>query len=376
MNNNNFVQQIIPFSSEDCRWMKVAINYARHGVGLTGKNPSVGCVIVKKNQVLGVGRTSNGGRPHAEENALSLAGENSKDASLYVTLEPCAHKDQYVSCMEKIVKAKIKKVVIACNDPDQRTNGKAIQFLLSKNISVSTGCLKNEASEIIEGFTKRILFRRPFITSKIASSLDSKIALSNGKSKWITGSNTRNFAHMYRFRSDAILTGINTVIKDNPLLDCRIPGLNNFSPIVIILDSKLKISLNSKIIKRKNIHIITSNECDKNKKSALLKCGINIKIFEYDIGNRISMDLILNYLYELNINNLLIEAGSDINTFFMKNNLIDKIILCRSGYIFGDDSKSFLNEFNLKVIPNTMNYYLKSSFQLENDVIEHWIANY
>ena len=99
--NNNFVQKITPFSSEDCRWMKVAINYARHGVGLTGKNPSVGCVIVKNNQLFGVGRTSNGGRPHAEENALSLAGENSTDASLYVTLEPCAHKEQHISCMEK-----------------------------------------------------------------------------------------------------------------------------------------------------------------------------------------------------------------------------------------------------------------------------------
>ena len=375
MNNNNFVQKTIPFSSEDCRWMKVAINYARHGVGLTSKNPSVGCVIVKDNKLLGVGRTSNGGRPHAEENALSLSGKNSIDASLYVTLEPCAHKEQHTSCMEKIVKAKIKKVVIACNDPDQRTNGKAIKFLLSKNIIVATGCLQNEASELIEGFTKRILFKRPFITSKIASSLDSKIALSNGKSKWITGSNTRNLVHQYRFRSDAILTGINTVIKDNPLLDCRIPGLNNFSPIVFILDSKLKISLDSKIIKRKNINIITSNECNENKKSALLKRGINIKIFKYDIENKISMDLILNYLNELNINNLLIEAGSEINTFFMKNNLIDRIILCRSGHIFGNDSKSFLNEINLKDIPDTMNYHLKSSFQLDNDVIEHWDTN-
>ena len=97
MNNNNFVQKIIPFSSEDCRWMKVAINYARHGVGLTAKNPSVGCVIVKDNQLFGVGRTSNDGRPHAEENALSLSGENSIDASLYVTLEPCAHKEQHIS---------------------------------------------------------------------------------------------------------------------------------------------------------------------------------------------------------------------------------------------------------------------------------------
>ena len=113
MNNRNTVHNITEFSSEDTRWMKVAINYARHGIGLTGKNPSVGCVIVKNNQILGIGRTSNEGRPHAEENALSIAGNNSKNATLYVTLEPCAHKEQHVSCMEKIVKAKIKKVVIA-----------------------------------------------------------------------------------------------------------------------------------------------------------------------------------------------------------------------------------------------------------------------
>ena len=363
------------FSEEDARWMKVAINYARHGVGLTGKNPSVGCVLVKNNQLIGVGRTSNGGRPHAEENALFMAGKKSNGAVLYVTLEPCAHHEGFMPCMKKIVESSIKKVVIACQDPDKRTDGKAIQYLLENNINVILNCLNNEASELIEGFKKRISLNRPYITSKIASSLDSNIALLNGESKWITGANTRNHIHLHRLRNDGILTGINTINNDDAQLDCRIEGLNKFSPSVFILDSELKINLKSKVLKRKNINIITSLDCDKSKRKALIEKGVNVKVLECDKNNIISMKSILNFLNELNINNLLIEAGSNVNTFFLKHKLIDKIILCRSGFVFGDDAQSFFNKINLKSIPKKADFMLNSSFQIENDIIEEWKFN-
>ncbi len=363
------------FTKEDARWMKVAINYARHGVGLTSRNPSVGCVIVKNNQLIGVGRTSNGGRPHAEENALIMAGKNSNGAFLYVTLEPCAHHEDFVPCMKKIVKASIKKVVIACQDPDKRTNGKSIRYLLDNNINVIISCLNDDASELIEGFNKRISCGRPYITSKIASSLDSNIALLNGESKWITGVNTRKYVHLQRLRNDGILTGINTIHNDDAKLDCRIEGLEEFSPIVFILDSKLKIDIKSKILKRKNIFIITSSECNKSKREILIENGINIKILESDKNNIISIKSILDFLNELKINNLLIEAGSIVNTFFFKNKLIDKIILCRSGLVFGRDAQSFFNEINLKSIPKKAIYKLSSSFQIDDDVVEEWKIN-
>ena len=363
------------FNKEDARWMKVAINYARHGVGLTSKNPSVGCVIIKNNQLIGVGRTSNGGRPHAEENALMMAGKNSKGAFLYVTLEPCAHHEDFVPCMKKIVKASIQKVVIACQDPDKRTNGKAVKYLLDNNINVILGCLTKDASELIEGFSKRISCGRPYITSKIASSLDSNIALLNGESKWITGLNTRKYVHLQRLRNDGILTGINTINNDDAKLDCRIEGLEDFSPFVFILDSNLKIDLKSKILKRKNIFIITTSKCNQSKRDVLNENGVKIKILESDKNNIISIKSILYFLNELKINNLLIEAGSMVNTFFFKNKLIDKIILCRSGLVLGSDSQSFFNEINLKTIPKKAIYKLSSSFQIDDDVVEEWKIN-
>ena len=137
MYNHNFVHLLSSYTDEDSRWMKVAINYGLRNVGFTGKNPCVGCVIVKNNELCGFGTTSPGGRPHAEENALKFAGEKSKGAVLYVTLEPCAHYERFIPCMEKIVKSSIKRVVIACLDPDERTNGKAVKYLLEKkNIGI------------------------------------------------------------------------------------------------------------------------------------------------------------------------------------------------------------------------------------------------
>ncbi len=372
MNNYNFVHLISSYTDEDSRWMKVAINYGLRNLGITGKNPSVGCVIVKNNELCGFGVTSPGGRPHAEENAIKFAGEKSKGAVLYVTLEPCAHYERFIPCMEKIVQASIKRVVIACLDPDKRTNGKAVKFLLENNISVSIGCEKVKAMELIQGFEKRVNFKRPYIKSKIASSLDSKISLSNGKSKWITGINTRKLTHLYRLRSDGILTGVNTVNEDNPTLNCRINGLKKYSPHVFILDSKLSINIESKILNRKNISIFTTVFLNKKKEKILKNKGINLTLVRHDKNNQVSLKEVITKLYEQNINNLFIEAGSEINSSLLKENLIDEIILCRSGRIFGNDGRSIINNLNIKEIKDSKNFYFKDSLIIDEDIIESW----
>ena len=375
MKSKNLVNLSSSYTEDDFHWMKVAINYARHGIGLTGKNPSVGCVIVKDNQICGIGRTSNNGRPHAEENALLISGSKSKGATLYVTLEPCAHYEKFTPCIEKILLASIKKVVIACNDPDPRTNGKGIKYLISNGIDVKNGCLENEAEELIQGFRKRTIYKKPFVTTKIASSLDSKIALSNGKSKWITGPNTRRLMHLYRLRNDAILTGVNTVNVDNPQLNCRLPGLKKYSPKIFVLDSKLKIKLDSKILENENITIITSENSSKYKNNLLIEKKINIKILKTDSTGLISVKSIISYLASIKINNLLIEAGTKINTSFIGAKYVDKLILCRSGILFGEDSKSFFSDVGLNKIPKNKNFILKTSLKLDDDIIEHWIIN-
>ena len=372
MNNYNFVHLISSYTNEDSRWMKVAINYGLRNIGFTGKNPCVGCVIVKNNELCGFGVTSPGGRPHAEENALKFAGEKSKGAVLYVTLEPCAHYERFIPCMEKIVQASIKRVVIACLDPDKRTNGKAVKYLLEKNISVSLGCEEFKAMELIQGFTKRLNFKRPYIKSKIASSLDSKISLSNGISKWITGINARKFIHLYRLRSDGILTGVNTVNEDDPTLNCRIKGLKKYSPHVFILDSKLKINIKSKILNRKNISIFTTVFLNKTKEKILKNKGINLILVKHNKNNQVLLKEVIKNLYEQKINNLFIEAGSDINSSLIKENLIDEIILCRSGRIFGNDGRSIVNNLNIKEIKHSNKFYIKDSFTLDEDIIENW----
>ena len=372
MNNYNFVHSISSYTDEDSRWMKVAINYGLRNLGITGKNPSVGCVIVKNNKLSAFGVTSPGGRPHAEENALKLAGEKSKGSVLYVTLEPCAHYERFIPCMEKIIQASIKRVVIACLDPDKRTNGKAVKYLLENNISVSIGCEEAQAMELIQGFAKRLNFKRPYIKSKIASSLDSKISLSNGKSKWITGINTRKMIHLYRLRSDGILTGVNTVNDDNPTLNCRIKGLKKYSPQVFILDSKLNINIQSKILNRKNISIFTTVFLNKKKEKILKNKGINVILVKHNQNNQVLLKEVIKKLYDQKINNLFIEAGSDINSSLIKENLVDEIILCRSGRIFGNDGKSIINNLNIKEIQNSKKFYLKDSFTLDEDIIENW----
>ena len=373
MNNHNFVHSISSYTDEDSRWMKVAINYGLRNVGFTGKNPCVGCVIVKDNRLCGFGVTSPGGRPHAEENALKFAGTKSKGADLYVTLEPCAHYERFIPCMEKIVQASIKRVVIACLDPDKRTNGKAVKYLLEKNISVSLGCEEFKAMELIQGFTKRLNFKRPYIKSKIASSLDSKISLSNGISKWITGINTRKFIHLYRLRSDGILTGVNTVNEDNPTLNCRIKGLKKYSPHVFILDNKLKINIESKILNRKNISIFTTLFLNKKKEKILKNKGINVILVKHNKNNQVLLKEVIKKLNEQKINNLFIEAGSDINSSLIKENLVDEIILCRSGRIFGNDGRSIINNLNIKEIKHSNKFYFKDSFTLDEDIIENWV---
>ena len=372
MNNYNFVHSISPYTDEDSRWMKVAINYGLRNLGITGKNPSVGCVIVKNNKLSAFGVTSPGGRPHAEENALKFAGEKSKGSVLYVTLEPCAHYERFIPCMEKIIQASIKRVVIACLDPDKRTNGKAVKYLLENNISVSIGCEEAQAMELIQGFAKRLNFKRPYIKSKIASSLDSKISLSNGKSKWITGINTRKLIHLYRFRSDGILTGVNTVNEDNPTLNCRIKGLKKYSPHIFILDSKLSINIQSKILNRKNISIFTTVFLNKKKEKILKNKGINLILVRHDKNNQVLLKDVIKKLYEQNINNLFLEAGSDINSSFLKEHLLDEIILCRSGCVFGNDGRSIINNLNIKEIKDSKNFYFKDSSIIDEDIIESW----
>ena len=254
--------------------MKSALSYAKHGIGISGKNPSVGCVILNSDMdLVSLGRTGFNGRPHAEKIALESLKSDITGGVAVITLEPCAHENKNGSCASLLAKSGIKKIYVSCLDPDRRTNGKGVDILRKAGIEVSLGMCESEAKNLNQGFFSRILRSRPYISLKMATSLDSKIATPEGKSKWITGALARKHGHMQRAKSDAILIGINTLIKDDPLLTCRIRGLEKHSPDRIVVDSSLSIPINSNLIKTLKLsplQVWTSKKSDKSKKKKLI----------------------------------------------------------------------------------------------------------
>ena len=218
------------------RWMGAALALAERGVGRTAPNPPVGCVIVKDGVVLGRGWTRPGGRPHAEAEALAQAGDVARGATVYTTLEPCAHvSSRGPACSDSLIAAGASRVVAALLDPDSRTAGQGMARLAEAGIATTCGVREAEAREVAGGFLTRLALGRPRITLKLALSLDGRIALASGESKWITGAAARHHAHLLRARSDVIVVGRGTWETDAPSLDVRLPGLANRSPTVAVL---------------------------------------------------------------------------------------------------------------------------------------------
>ncbi|MGB5482896.1 MAG: bifunctional diaminohydroxyphosphoribosylaminopyrimidine deaminase/5-amino-6-(5-phosphoribosylamino)uracil reductase RibD [Parasphingorhabdus sp.] len=220
----------------DAQFMAVALALSERGRGRTGANPNVGCVIVKKGIIVGRGWTQPGGRPHAEEMALAEAGASANGADIYVTMEPCAHEStRGPTCSNAIIDAKPKRVIVATLDADERTRRRGIDRLGDAGITVSVGIREPEARRAMAGFLSRVENARPFVTLKLAMSLDGCIAMADGTSQWITGDRARAHAHLERARSDAILVGAGTAKADKPGLDVRIDGLTDHSPQPVIL---------------------------------------------------------------------------------------------------------------------------------------------
>lgn len=223
----------------DTRWMAAAISLAARGEGLAHPNPNVGCLIVADGRVVGRGWTQPGGRPHAEAMALAQAGGAARGATAYVTLEPCAHaSDRGPACADSLIDAGVARVVVATTDPDPRTNGAGLARLAANGISTGVDVLADQARAVMPGWWSRATRQRPFVTLKLATSLDGAIAMASGESRWITGDRARSHAHLLRARCDAILVGRGTFDADKPRLDVRLPGLEGRSPARFVLTSR------------------------------------------------------------------------------------------------------------------------------------------
>ncbi len=355
------------------KWMNYAILLAKRSKGITGKNPPVGCVIVKNDILLSSGRTSSSGRPHAEENAINSVKDknNLLGSTMYVTLEPCAHENSTgMSCAKLIAASGICEIFISYIDPDPRTAGKGVTILKKSNIKVYQSYLQDDCLDIYDGFFSRILNKKPFVSLKIACSLDGKIALNNNQSKWITNDLSRNYVHLIRSQNDAIMTTSSTIISDNPEMNCRLDGLENRSPTKVILDRYLKVTHDYKIYNSSpNTEIFTYSllEIDKNiSKNKKIK---NIKI-EKGLSNKDYFNTIFYDLAIRGINNLLIEAGSKINTILLSLGIIDKLLIFRSGKIIGNEGIPMIDNLNINSMNSIENYNLSYLRTFDDDVLE------
>ena len=352
----------LEFNQNDQKFMNLAINLAKKNIGLTRENPSVACVIVKNNVILATGITSRNGRPHAERNSVDKAQSDISNSTIYLTLEPCFHVGKTDPCVDLLIEKKIARVVIACQDPDLRVNGKSIKKLQENGIKTEIGLFEAQAKELNRGFFKAKTQNLPFVTLKLATSLDCKIANKTFESKWITNEKSRKNGHYLRAKNDGILIGGNSVKIDNPTLDCRISGLEEFSPSRIIFSKKLDLDLDSKIFKNTDkikTYIATNNKNDKIHEK-FLKLGAKIIIFE-DLKN------LLNQLCDLGINNLLIEGGAFVSTQFLKANLIDEIIHFQGNQILGADAISAIGDLNLNNLAESLKFTKISSRNLDGD---------
>ena len=355
------------------KWMNYAILQGLRSKGTTGKNPPVGCVIVKNDLLLSYGKTGVSGRPHAEEEAINNVSDkkNLVGSSMYVTLEPCAHKNiNGLSCADQICSTGIKEVFIGCGDPDPRTNKKGINLLKKREIIVHENFLKDKASKLYNGFFSRILNKKPYVSLKIACSLDGKIALKNNKSKWITNELSRSYSHLLRSQNDAIMTSSSTILNDNPKMNCRLNGLEINSPIKVILDRFLKVSAKYNIFDTSNkndifLYSVLERKDHLNENKLVKKIKVNEHLNNKDFFNYIFKDLA-----NKGVNNLLIETGSIINTLLLSLNLVDELLIFRSGNIIGNDGLPFVNNLNFKEINDLKNYKISSLKIFEDDILE------
>lgn len=317
--------------------MRRAFKLAQKAKGMTSPNPMVGAVIVKGNKIIAEGWHEFCGGDHAEVVALKKAGDSARGANLYVTLEPCAHFGRTPPCVDRIISSGIKEVMIGMQDPNPLTKGRSIRLLKKHKIRTRVGFLQDELRQLNESFLKYITTKMPFVTVKCAQTLDGKIATANGHSRWVTSDATRRLTHQLRNDYDAILVGINTILKDNPSLN-PVPRRKSIKKIIV--DSTLRLPFPAKIFSRtttSDIFIATTRRAPQRKVAQFRLKGINVLV---DPGRNAWVDLrwLMRELGRREIANILLEGGAQIIGSALKNQLVDKMQIWISPKIVGDQN--------------------------------------
>lgn len=323
------------FSAADHAFMARALQLAERGLYTTAPNPRVGCVIVRDGRVVGEGWHQRAGEPHAEVLALGQAAGEAAGATAYVSLEPCNHHGRTPPCTEALIQAGIARVVAAARDPNPRVSGGGLGRLAAAGVAVESGLMEAEARELNLGFISRCVRHRPWVRTKLAASLDGKTALANGASKWITGPEARRDAHRWRARSCAVLTGVGTVLADDPRLDVREVETPR-QPLRVVVDSNLSIPPGARMLRDGRALIATAN-CDPEAEEALRRDGV--EILRMGWGGTVELPRLMRELAAREINEVTVEAGRTLTGALLEAGLVDEIVLYLAPTLLGERAR-------------------------------------
>jgi diaminohydroxyphosphoribosylaminopyrimidine deaminase/5-amino-6-(5-phosphoribosylamino)uracil reductase len=326
------------FSAADCTHMARALQLAARGAYTAHPNPMVGCVLVKDGTVVGEGWHQKAGEAHAEINALRAAGDKAKGASAYVTLEPCAHTGKTPPCAHALVEAGVARVVAAMQDPFRTVSGRGLKILQQAGIATEVGLMQAAAESLNAGFISRVIRGRPLVRLKIAASLDGAIAMSNGESQWITGPEARHDVQKLRAKSGAIMTGIGTVLADNPSLNVRAPEIDTrgLQPLRVVLDSRLRTPVTAAMLSLPGSTLVCCT--GDNAAKALEDAGAEVRDFGAH-GSIVNVFEVLAALSEREVNDVLVEAGPQLSGYLLEKDLVDELVIYQSPHIMGSNTR-------------------------------------
>lgn len=325
-------------SAADARFMARALKLAQRGMYTADPNPRVGCVIVKDGNIMGEGWHERAGEPHAEIIALQQAGQmHAHSAGVYLTLEPCCHQGRTPPCTRALIKAGVKRVVAAMRDPNPQVAGKGFKELESHGIRVDVGLMEREAEALNPGFISRMKHRRPYVRVKLAASLDGRTAMADGESKWITGDAARADVQRWRARSSAILTGVSTVLADDPALNVRDMNIGR-QPLRVVLDSRLRMPPGARMLRGEGKTLIVTASEDAALTETLKKAGAEVTPISTP-QKTVDLVALLKHLAWLEVNEVLVEAGATLCGALLRMNLVDELILYYAPHIMGNNER-------------------------------------
>ncbi len=358
----------------DQEFMDVALSLAARNLGDTWPNPTVGCVLVKDGRVVGRGWTQSGGRPHAETEALARAGQEARGATAYVTLEPCSHHGKTPPCADALVAAGVARVVSATTDPDMRVNGRGLARLREAGIAVTDGVGKAAADRINAGFFLKVAQGRPLFALKTATSLDGRIALASGESRWITGESARRAVHALRARYDAILVGSETALTDDPLLTCRLEGYAGRAKVRVVLDRRLRLAPNSELVKTAReipTWVITAEQSLSLPRSGeLTKNGVDVIGLKDASDHATFTAAVGRALAEKGLTRVMIEGGGQVSAAFLRAGLVDELAWFRAASVIGGDGRASIYPMGLLNLGDMPRFKAGESLKFGEDTLD------